>query len=69
MYPNLLGMKAYHHMSNEDMAKVINISRQSYEHKIKTGKFTVSECKAFCNYFEKEFSFLFSEPNYPRDLR
>lgn len=60
MYPNLLGQKALRRMSNDDMAKIINISRTSYEHKVKTGKFTVSECQAFCKHFDKDFAYLFA---------
>lgn len=68
MFPILLGQKAYHNMSNEEMAKIINISRTSYEHKIKTGKFTVSECKAYCKHFEMKFEDLFSEPSSKQNL-
>lgn len=60
MFPNLLGQKAIRHMSNEDMAKVINISRTAYESKIKTGRFIATECEAYCRYFGKPFSYLFS---------
>ncbi len=33
MYPNLLGQKAYNHLSNEDMGKIIGVSRNSFEQK------------------------------------
>ncbi len=61
MFPNLLGQKAYHHMSDEDMAKVIGVSRNAYQQKIKSGRFTPNECKAFCDYFKKRFEYLFAE--------
>lgn len=61
MFPNLLGQKAYHRMSDEDMAKVIGVSRNSYQQKIRSGRFTPSECKAFCDYFHKRFEYLFAE--------
>lgn len=61
MYPNLLGQKAYHHLTDEDMGKIIGISRTAYQSKIKTGRFTPEECKAFCAYFGKSFSYLFAE--------
>lgn len=31
MFPNLLGQKAVHHMTDEDMADVINVSRNTYD--------------------------------------
>ena len=40
MYANLLGQKTNRKMSNEDMAKIIGVSRTSYEAKIKSGRFT-----------------------------
>lgn len=60
MYPNLLGQKAYHHMTNDDMAKVINVSRKAYERKVESGKFTIEEGRAYCAYFKKEFDYLFA---------
>lgn len=60
MYPNLLGQKAYHHLSNDDMARIIGVSRNSFDTKMKTGRFNVKECKTLCNYFNKSFYFLFA---------
>jgi len=65
LYPNLLGQKAYRHMTNEDMAKVIGVSRTAYEQKIRSGRFTPSECRAYCELFRKSFEFLFSEEDDP----
>lgn len=61
MYPNLLGQKAYHHLTDEDMAKIIGISRTAYQQKIRSGRFLPGECKAFCTYFDKKFEYLFAE--------
>lgn len=68
MYPNLLGQKAYRHMTNDDMAKVIGVNRSTYESKIKSGRFVASECMAFCRFFKKDFAFLFDtdEPQIER---
>ena len=33
MYPNLLGQKAYYHLSNDEMAQIIGVSRNSFEKK------------------------------------
>ena len=60
MFPNLMGMKEYHHLSSEDMGAIIGTSRQTYEYKMQTGKFTPQECKLFCKRFEKPFDYLFA---------
>ena len=60
MYPNLMGQKAFHRLTSEDMGKIIGQSRQSYEAKIQSGRFTPKECKAFCDYFKMSFDFLFA---------
>lgn len=39
MYPNLLGQKAYYHLTDEDMGKIIGVSRTSYGQKIRSGRF------------------------------
>lgn len=51
MFPNLLWQKAYYKMSNDDMASVIGVSRVSFENKMRTGKFTVSEINAYIHFF------------------
>ena len=61
MFPNLLGQKAFHRMSDDDMAKVIGVSRTAYQQKIRSGRFTPDECKAFCTHFGKRFEYLFAE--------
>lgn len=61
MYPNLLGQKAYHKMTEADMAKVIGVSRNAYQQKIRSGRFTPQECKALCDHFHKSFDYLFAE--------
>lgn len=60
MYPNLRGQKAYHRLTNEDMANIINVTRMAYESKMKSGRFTVIECRKYCEYFNKSFEFLFA---------
>ena len=60
MYPNLMGQKEYHHLSNEEMGKLIGVSRNAYEQKIKSGRFTPAECKVYCDYFNKDFPYLFA---------
>lgn len=67
MYPNLLGQKAFHKMTNDDMAKVINVSRRSYEIKVRTGKFSLEEGRAYCDFFHKDFGYLFALDDAPKN--
>lgn len=60
MFPNLMGQKAYHKLTSADMGNIVGLSRQSYEAKMKSGRFTPAECKAYCEYFGKPFDFLFA---------
>lgn len=60
MYVNLLGQKAYFHLSDEDMGNIIGVSRNTYSQKIRSGRFAPSECQAFCRYFNKSFDYLFA---------
>ena len=60
MYANLLGQKAYYHLTDEDMGKIIGVSRNTFSQKIKSGRFWPNECKAYCTYFNKSFEFLFA---------
>ena len=60
MFPNLMGLKAYYKLTAEEMGEIIGVSRQSYESKMQTGRFTPAECKLFCKRFNKPFDFLFA---------
>ena len=60
LYPNLLGQKAYRHLTDADMAKVIGVSRTAYQQKIRSGRFSPEECKAYCMFFNKRFEYLFA---------
>lgn len=60
MYPNLLGQKVYYHLCDQDMAKIIGVSRSSYCQKLRTGNFYPDECRAYCRYFDKPFHYLFA---------
>lgn len=61
MFPNLLGQKALHKLTEEDMARIIGVSRTAYQSKTKSGRFTPAECRAYCQYFGKKFEYLFTE--------
>lgn len=60
MFPNLMGQKAFHKLSSDQMGAIIGLSRNSYDAKMKSGRFTPQECKAYCVYFNKPFDFLFA---------
>ena len=60
MYPNLMGMKAFHGLTSDDMGNILGISRNAYESKMKSGRFTPKECKLLCRYFKKPFTYLFA---------
>ena len=61
MYPNLLGQKALHKLTEDDMARIIGVSRTAYQSKTKSGRFTPQECLAYCRYFGKKFECLSAE--------
>lgn len=63
MYINLLAQKAYYHLTDEQMGKIIGVSRNSYTQKMKSGRFWPNECQAFCKYFKKPFDYLFATEN------
>ena len=48
-------------ITDGDMAKIIGVSRTAYQQKIKSGRFSPEECKAFCTYFGKRFEYLFAD--------
>lgn len=61
MFPNLLGQKALHKLTDADMAQIIGVSRNAYQQKQKSGRFTPEECRALCRHFGKRFDYLFAE--------
>ena len=60
MFPHLMGMKEYNHLSSEDMGAMIGTSRQTYENKMARGNFTPRECKIYCRRFGQSFEYLFA---------
>lgn len=59
MYPNLNAEQARKGLTNEEVAQGLNMKRQSYERKMQTGRFLVSECKTLCSLFHSNFEYLF----------
>lgn len=60
MYPNLLGQKEFHHLSDQKMAAIIGVSRGTYCRKLRSGDFYPGECQVYCRYFKKPFYYLFA---------
>lgn len=60
MYPNLLEQKAFYHLTDKEMGKIIGVSQAAYSRKIQSGQFWPNECRAFCQYFHKSFDYLFA---------
>ena len=60
MFPNLMGQKAFHKLTSEEMGSIIGVSRQTYESKMQSGRFYPQECVAYCRYFGKPFDYLFA---------
>ncbi len=61
MFRNLEAEQARNGLSNSDVAKNLGISRNSYENKKRTGKFTTFEIKMLCKMFNCKFDYLFEE--------
>ncbi len=59
MFNNLQAEQARRHMTNQQVADEIGISRTTYESKKRTGCFTVRECAALCKIFSSSFEYLF----------
>lgn len=61
LFRNLEAEQARKGYTNSDVAKLLGISRVSYENKKKTGKFTTFEIKILCKTFNVTFDYLFEE--------
>lgn len=60
MFYNLRAEQARHGKTNSEMAEYLNISRPTYEKKLKTGKFVVSEISKLCKLFSCSYEYLFA---------
>ena len=60
MYPNLRAEQARKNLTNQQMAELLGFTRNTYESKKKTGKFTADECKKLCDLFSCDFDYLFA---------
>ena len=46
-------------LSNEEMAKLLSVSRTTYEVKKKNGKFSLPQIETLLDYFKCDFGYLF----------
>lgn len=59
MFPNLEAEQRRQALTNGDMAKILKVSRSTYESKKKKGNFSLSQIVTLCNYFHCKFEYLF----------
>ncbi|MEG2002886.1 MAG: hypothetical protein RR107_07320 [Clostridia bacterium] len=60
MFPNLEAEQARQRHSNSVVAEKLGITRQSFEHKKKSGTFKFAEIQKLLDLYESEFKYLFS---------
>ncbi len=60
MYRNIKAEQARARITNQKVAETLGISRRGYENKLKTGRFTVDECRKLCQLFTCSFDYLFA---------
>ena len=61
MLANLLGLKAERGLTNEDLAQLIGVSRQTFARKLREADFTVREAEILSDYFNKPTDYLFGK--------
>ena len=61
MYPNLEAEQARNGHTNTDVAKILNLSRQSYEARKRKGNFKLVEVKKLTAMYKVTCEYLFSE--------
>lgn len=60
MFPNIKAEQARNKMTNQQVADHLGINRRTYESKLKSGNFIVSEGRRLCELFGCDFYYLFS---------
>lgn len=59
MFPNLEAEQKRHGLTNADVAKILQVSRTTYEARKKDGNFKRNQLVTLCNYFNCNFEYLF----------
>lgn len=59
-FPNLEAEQARKSVSDGEVAAHLGIARESYNRKKKNLGFTFLEVRSLCDYFEKQFDYLFA---------
>lgn len=59
MFNNLKAEMSRKGYKNKDVAEVLGISRQTFEYKMRTGKFKIIEAITLCRLFSCDFNYLF----------
>lgn len=59
MFNNLKAEMARKGYKSKEMAEILGISRQSFEYKMRTGKFKLIEAITLCRVFSCDFNYLF----------
>ena len=60
MYPNLLGQKAYHKLTDAEMAEVIGVPRPSSSSQMISVRFAPGVCWKFFKFFGMSIEYLFA---------
>jgi len=60
MFPNLQAEQARFSLTNSQVAEEIDMNRNTYEQKKRSGRFTVFDCQRLCNLFNCTFEYLFA---------
>ena len=60
MFPNLDAEQARKQHTNEDVAKILGLSRKTYENKKKYGNFKVTEINTLMVTYNSTYEYLFS---------
>lgn len=65
MFPNLNAEQSRYGESNSDVAKMLGMTRTSYETKKRKGKFSFDEINLLCDHYKCKYDYLFAERPIP----
>lgn len=61
MFPNLNAEQARYGHSNQAVANILGLNRNTYEGKKRTGKFSMKEINMLCDLYHCPYKYLFSQ--------